>query len=342
MLIVIEGLPGSGKSTLAHFLTRHLDAIGIANTWWYEEEAGHPLYIFHDATSLQRVLDTLAAGDYRPVIAAALDKWRLFARDVQAADTVVILDSCLFGYLTWTLFPYDVPVAAIDAYLAQVEEIIRAINSRLVYLYQNDVAAALRKICDRRGGDTAQRFVRNATESAYGERHDLQGFDGMVALWRDYRAVTDGAFFRSILPKLTVENSAEDWPEYHRAVLRFLDLPDTRGAEIPARNLERFAGEYHARVGGHEASCTVVWEGDDLLLDGLPLVWPRNRLIPLSPNRFAVESLPFTVRFAEDASGAVVTMTLTGRELLSGNVNNVFIKKRNKEPPSHAGKGAGR
>jgi len=342
MLILIEGLPGSGKSTLAHFLTRHLDAIGIANKWWYEEEAGHPLYIFHDAASLQRVLDTLAAGDYRPVIAAALDKWRQFSQSLQKSGIVVILDSCLFGYLTWTLFTYGVPVAAIDAYLMQVEKIIRANNPRLVYLYQNDVAAALRKICDRRGGNTEQRFIRNATESAYGKRHDRQGFDGMVALWRDYRVVTDGAFSRSILPKLAVENSAGDWPEYQRAVLQFLDIPDTQEeAETSSRNLARFVGEYHPHVGGHEASCAVLWEGDDLLLDGLPLVWPRNRLIPLSLNRFVVESLPFTVQFEEDASGAVITMTLTGRELLSGIANSVFIKKQNEETPFPHGKGVG-
>jgi hypothetical protein len=53
---------------------------------------------------MQQVLDNLAAGNYRQVITAALAKWRQLSQALQTSDTVVILDSCLFGYLTWTLF----------------------------------------------------------------------------------------------------------------------------------------------------------------------------------------------------------------------------------------------
>lgn len=326
-LILIEGLPGAGKSTLAHFLMRHLTTLGIANRWWYEEEIWHPLYIFHDAASLQQVLDDLAAGKHRQVIAAALVKWRQFSQALQASDAVVILDSCLFGYLTWTLFPYDVPRTDIDAYLTEVERIIHVNHPRLIYLYQDDVTTALRKICARRGGDTEDRLIRNAPESAYGKRCGLQGFDGMASLWREYRAVTDDAFARIAVPKLAIENSAGDWAVYQRTALQFLGLPDDTGANFPVRHPERFAGEYSARVDGVETSCIVLCEDGDLLLDGLPLVWPRNRLLPIGEKIFSVESLPFTVRFEEDASEALVWMIVTGPALFSGTVENIFTKK---------------
>lgn len=61
-LILIEGLPGSGKSTLAQFLAWALAHNGILCKWWYEEELGHPVYLFTDAASLQLVLGDLSAG----------------------------------------------------------------------------------------------------------------------------------------------------------------------------------------------------------------------------------------------------------------------------------------
>jgi len=104
-LILLEGAPGSGKSTLAQTLLRHLHHQGIAATWWYEEDVHHPLYIFHDEVSLRQVLDDLSGGHYRRVVAQALAKWQRFADDLRDAEGVVLLDSCLFGYLTWSLFP---------------------------------------------------------------------------------------------------------------------------------------------------------------------------------------------------------------------------------------------
>lgn len=326
-LILLEGLPGSGKSTLAHFLLRRLSERGIAARWWYEEERGHPLYIFRDAASLQQVLDDLAAGNYRQVIAAALAKWRQFSQALQDSDTVVILDSCLFGYLTWTLFPYAVPRADIDAYLAEVVRIIRVNDPRLIYLYQDDVPAALRKICARRGSSTEDRLIRNATESAYGKRRGLQGFDGMASLWRDYRVLTDDAFARISFPKLAIENAAGDWTLYQRATLHFLGLADAAFTDIPVERPERFAGEYYADADDGEVSCTVLCEGGNLLLDGLPLAWPRNRLVAIAEKVFTVESLPFTVRFEEDASGIMARMVVTGSALFAGTVDNIFVKK---------------
>lgn len=327
-LILIEGMPGSGKSTLAHFLTRRYTEQGIASRWWYEEEAGHPLYLFQDAASLQRVLDELAAGNHQRIVDAVLEKWRTLSRDIQASGTIVILDSCLFGYLTWTLFPFDVPEAAIMDYLTQVEQIIRATNARLIYLYQDDVGATLRRICRRRGGDTEQRFIRKATESVYGKRHGLRGFDGLVAFWRRYRAFTDGAFARIRFPKLAIENAAGDWLAYQSAALRFLDLPTAHVSEAIAQELQWFVGDYRGHDGDAAVVCRIRIANDALLIDDLPFVWPGNRLIPIAVNRFAVESFPITVEFEEDETGAIAGMVVTGATLLAGAIDHRFVRHR--------------
>jgi len=326
-VILIEGLPGSGKSTMAHFLQRHLAAHDVPSTWWYEEVKGHPLYLFDDAASVQRVLDDLATGDYPHVIAAALDRWRHFVEAVQSSDRVVLLDSCLFGYLTWTLFPFNVPLAAIYEYLKEVERIIRAVNPSLIYLYQRDVPAALARICARRGGTTEERLIRNATDSPYGTERQLHGFAGMATLWTDYRLFTDEAFARVGFAKLAIENSAGDWAGDERQVVRFLGLPEMQGRLFSADQIERFTGTYQYRENGIERSCAVFVQDDALFLDGLSHVWPRSRLIARADMLFDIESLPFVVTFTEDASGSIEGMSLTGPELLSGPINTVFEKR---------------
>ncbi len=312
---------------MAHFLLRFLTTNDVPSIWWYEEAKGHPLYLFDDATSVRRFLDDLAADEYPRVIAAALDKWRHVADAVQTSDRVVLLDSCLFGYLTWTLFPFNVPQADIHAYLAEVERIIGATNPHLIYLHQRDVPAALARICARRGGTTEERLIRNATESSYGKQRRLHGFAGMAALWADYRVFTDEAYARIGFAKLAIESSAGDWNEDERQAIRFLGLADMQEPFSSIDQLERFTGTYRYQENGVERSCAVLTQHGELFLDGVPFVWPKNRLIARADMMFDVESLPFIVTFMEDTSGNVERITLTGPELLSGPVNTVFEKR---------------
>ncbi len=325
-LILLEGVPGSGKSTLAQTLLRHLHRQGIAATWWYEEDVQHPLYIFHDEVSLRQVLDDLSGGHYRRVVARALTQWQRFADDLRDAEGVVLLDSCLFGYLTWSLFPLEVPEQEIHAYLAAVERIIAPIDSCLIYLYQDDMARSLRRVCDHRGADIERAYIRRVEESAYGKRRGLAGFDGLVAYWTAYRGITDAAFSAISWPRLAIETSAGAWRDYQYQALDFLGLSRIDDVDV-AEGLERFVGLYRSVDNIPSITCTVSFEQGSLLLDGLPEVWPRARLLPKAPSVFEVASLPIEVSFEVDAAENTVTMTVVGPHLFGGEVAGRFEKE---------------
>lgn len=327
-LILIEGISGSGKSTLAQFLAYALARHGTAYRWWYEEEKDHPLYVFHDRVSLQHTIDDLSAGRYHEVIDAVLEKWRGFAQELQSSETVVILDGCLFGYLTWSLFPLDIPATEIQSYLSQVEQIIQPTHPCLIYLYQQDLAHALERICKRRGDETRSWLMTQATQSSYGKRRGLQGFDGLVTYWKDFRTLIEATFSRFDASKLALENSAGNWTTYERSVLDFLDLPVEEAIAVSPSFLKRFVGTYHFDEGNTQRTCLVLLEDDQLMVDGVPLIWQKTRLIPRSRNVFAVESLPFQMAFEEDAHGIITSMRATGPELLHGTVDRLFIRKR--------------
>jgi len=326
-LILLEGVPGSGKSTLAQTLRRHLHQQGIAATWWYEEDVHHPLYVFHDEVSLRQVLDDLSGGHYRRVVAQALTKWQRFTDDLRDAEGVVLLDSCLFGYLTWSLFPLEVPEQEIHAYLAAVERIIAPIDPCLIYLYQDDIARSLRRVCDHRGADIEHAYIRHVEESAYGKRRGLRGFDGLVAYWTTYRGITDAAFSASGSPKLAIETSAGAWRDYQCQARDFLGLPRIDDDVAVAEGLERFVGLYRSVDNDPSITCTISLEQGSLLLDGLPEVWPRARLLPKAPSLFEVASLPIEVSFEVDAAEDTGTMTVAGPHLFGGAVAGRFEKE---------------
>lgn len=319
-VILLEGVPGSGKSTMGQFLAGELAAQGIPHKWWYEEEKAHPLYIFQDPASLQRALDDLAGGAYQQVIAAALNKWRALAATIASSDTIVLLDSCLLGYLTWTLFAFDVSSSEIQAYLNEVEQILRGVSPCLIYLYQADLVQALRTICDRRGDQTRERLIHNATQSLYGQRMELRGFEGMVTYWAAYRRFADAACQAADLPTLAIETGAGDWPAYQQQARAFLNLSLPSGAAILPTDLWRHVGTYVQRGAAGEVSCsvTVRLEGARLVIDGLPDVWPHTGLTGAAASTFAIDSFPWTVVFATDRTGAVERMIVSGPELLFG------------------------
>jgi thymidylate kinase len=325
-LILVEGLPGAGKSTTAQFLARQLARRGIAARWWYEEELGHPVYLFRDRASLRQVLDDLAAGRRRRVVADALRHWRRFVAEARRSDPIALLDGCLFGYLTWTLFHFDAPEPEIAAYVERVAEIIRPLDPCLVVLRQPDVAGAMARLCARRGEATARGYIERAAGSPYGERRGLSGFDGLVAFWEAYRQIADAVLARLDLAKRVIEEADGDWPARQRAILAFLGLPPAAEEPIAPADLARCVGDYIAVEPADGRACRVWLAGDALLIDGLPEVWPATPLLPRSPGRFAVESLPFEVEFDGDAAGVVTRLTARGPDLLGGAVGGVYAK----------------
>jgi hypothetical protein len=325
-LILVEGMPGAGKSTLAHALLRQLSAQGIAARWWYEEESGHPVYCFHDVNELRQVVADLAGDQYRRVIDAALVQWRRFGATVAAGDGVVILDGCLFGYLTWSLFPFNVPEAEILDYVARVAAILGGAQPRTIYLRPEDVAASWRRLFAQRGEQWAESAIQRATQSPYGVRHELAGFDGLIAYWRAYQAIADDAYARLPFPKLALGMTG-DQPSYLAATLDFLDLAPVAEPIIPLAGLTRHVGTYVCRDDDHEWRVEVTLRDGALSLDGVPHLWPRNRLIPLPSGEFAVESFPFMVRFDAGVPGEGARMLIAGPQLFGGPVGGVFTKE---------------
>ena len=63
----------------------------------------------------------------------------------------------------------------------------------------------------------------------------LEGLDGLIALYKDYRALTDELYARLGLAKLAIENSQRAWAAYCQRILREL-LGDRPDADLTPRS----------------------------------------------------------------------------------------------------------
>lgn len=324
-LILVEGMPGAGKSTLAQGVLRHLGANGIGARWWYEEDAAHPVYCFRNAEELRQVVADLGSGQHGRVIGAALARWREFAASAAAGDEVVVLDGCLFGYLTWSLFPFNVPEGGILAYVSEVASILNDVGACVVSLRPDGVAASWRRLFAARGEAWAQSAVARATKSPYGERRGLAGFEGLVAYWQAYQRLVDEAFAR--LPFAKIALGMAEQGSYLPAVLAFLGV--TPGDEVvaPDDEVARFVGRYVRQEGGDERRVEITARDGVLSLAGVPELWPQNRLIPVAAGEFMVEAFPFRVMFGGGAPGRGTQMVIDGPELLGGVVGGLYVRE---------------
>lgn len=227
-LVIIEGIMGSGKSTTMRFVARVL------------EEAGRPAYAVHERTDPHpvRATDELAHWfepwrDCTPAGLAerALARWRRFVAELLQGRAVAVLDGQLFhGDLT-NLFLMEASSDELAAYCDHLVELIRPLRPLVVYFRQDDVDRAVRAICAERGEDWVSYQVDWKLKGPFAARRGLAGLEGLIALYQDYRAMTDLLFERLALDKLAIVNDERDWSRDLRQIADRLGIE----APLPAR-----------------------------------------------------------------------------------------------------------
>jgi hypothetical protein len=153
---------------------------------------------------------------------SCIAKWRSFVARSLAAERISIVDGQLFhGNLT-SLLLLEADADLIAAYCREVVAVIKPLNPLLIYFHQDDVDSAIRVVSAQRGEKWVNYQVNWKLTSPYASRRGLAGLDGLVALYRQYRALTDQLFADLDIPKISIENSRQQWAIYDDMIDRAL------------------------------------------------------------------------------------------------------------------------
>ncbi|MCP4580494.1 MAG: hypothetical protein GY839_02670 [candidate division Zixibacteria bacterium] len=211
-VIFVEGISGSGKTSTCQFLYRQYLLTGYDARFFHEFHIPHPIHEWY-LTDPQEWIDT------------TLTHWQVFVKKTLASEKIIIMDSALFQGTMSVLLELDVDRDIILDYAYRVPEIIRPLNPSLVYFYQADYRKALLKIYQQREEKTRikkDNFIRTIK---YGQNRNLYGHEGYMRFVGEFRDISNELFKNYDMSKISIENSAGDWPDYNLKIKRFLSIP---------------------------------------------------------------------------------------------------------------------
>ena len=213
-LVIVEGIMGSGKSITTLNMAQRLNASGIAALGITEGVEPHPIRFDWDVPWSEMPPAQLAKS--------SVAKWKTYVDSAVLENRISIVDGQLFhGNLT-SLFLLEGDPGMIGAYCRDIVLVTTPLRPLLIYFHQTDVDEAIRLIGKERGEDWVNYQINWKLESPYAKRRGLIGVEGLISLYRDYRALTDRLFDDLDMPKISIENTPRAWATYEAIIDRAL------------------------------------------------------------------------------------------------------------------------
>ncbi|MBM3854818.1 MAG: hypothetical protein FJ399_16975 [Verrucomicrobia bacterium] len=194
-----------------------------------------------------------------------------------------MLESTLFQTILGSQMLADLPRDEIIAHFDRTVELIAPAEPILIYLRQDDAAAALHRICERRGRWFVEYLQAEFGSSASGRRTGCNDLDAIIDYFRQRCDLSDELFARFAGRKLIHDNTDADWERQRRAFTDLLGLPPIKLPAPPDRP-EQYTGRFRAESGDE---WTITASGGNLTIAGDN----PSRLVPHGLDRFVIEGL---------------------------------------------------
>jgi len=290
-LILVEGLPGSGKSTTCQKLYRVLRNSGLAADYYHEFYQPHPIVGADDRNVDDWVTRTLS-------------KWKAFVQLRLEQCSIAILDAAAFQCTVGDLLEMGAERETMKAYALEVLELIRPLRPSLIYIYQQDVQAALKRVCEQRPTRWRKRVQTLLNDTVYGRNRALDGWDLYFDYNRTLRALCDELFQAYDVHRISLENSDGRWDDHFGKICRFVGVsaaPDTWDPN-------EYCGEY--RESEENQRCQIALINGSLQVTGLFAI--VKGLLPKHDDVLFVQTWPDELTFERNDHGRVVNFRSTG------------------------------
>lgn len=223
-LVMLDGLCGAGKSATAIYLALQYQREGIPYRYYWESQFPHPVNI---RTRFQETVYPLQKR-----IFFSLSRWRAFVDYAQRQDLVTIFDSKPFGLTLFHLILHgNISQDQLVDYSNQLDEIVRPLKPKLVYLRQSDHQKMLDRLKGARGERWLPHMVRQLEDRSKDQETRFIGTDGFNQYIKHYTALLEAGLQTMRMDTLTVDSLQDDWSGCYREIHSFLDLPYGRNDE---------------------------------------------------------------------------------------------------------------
>lgn len=291
-LIIVDGHSSVGKSSVSKSVY-HQIRLSQPAYWLHEECENHPI---RQGEFTFGPLDTTEGMECNRV--GMLKKWAAFRDAILASGQICVTEGCLlhaydryFIHSTWDEHQ-------IDAYYAQVLEVIQDLNPIIVFLYRPDLRASLEKAFLTRGNWWRDLILRRDDLHVYFKDHVYVNEDSMFDAVQFEQTRMLEIFDRLQCRKLKIDTSAERWDAYVRKILSFIGVEYGNVADYPC-DLKSYTGRYLWQNGTENDDWIIGYDEVNQCLY-TTLFWPYMPMRCMAQDVFELISFPVELHFQAD------------------------------------------
>lgn len=223
---MIEGIAGSGKSAVGEKLAHILSENNISVKFYHEFDRMHPI---RESNS----------KDSSTLISKTISNWRAFVDQQKKSSAVAIFDGvlsqCFIADLVLMCIDEQVIVESIRGLIRTT----RVLDPHVIYLYQQDIRAAITKAYNRRSQNWRKKIDTFISNTEFGRKKKLEGLSGYITFNIYYGALLNRAMKDMGIDLISIETSQERWPAYYREISEFLSMPAFENDSVKALNTQR-------------------------------------------------------------------------------------------------------
>ncbi len=209
---MIEGIAGSGKSVVGEKLAYILSEKNIRVRFYHEFDRMHPIRE-SDANNSSTLIDK------------TISNWRTFVDQQKKSCSVAIFDGVLSQCFIAELVLLCTDEEIITKCMHRLERIMKVLAPRIVYLYQDDIRAAITKAYNRRSERWRKKIDTFISSTEFGKKEKLEGLSGYIAFNISYDALLKKVMSDMNIDMISIETSGEKWPAYYKEITEFLSMP---------------------------------------------------------------------------------------------------------------------
>jgi hypothetical protein len=224
-LLIFEGIMGSGKSTATRHFGELAAAAGAPVAAFTEAANPHPVRASDDLADFFQPWAEISAHE---LARRVREKWARYVRQRLADEVFTVMDGQLFHGDLSHLFMMEMSAADLAEHCHALMQVLAPLQPMVVYLRPADLEGAMRKVFQARGPDWEDYQVRWKLRSPYATRRQLSGFEGLITMYADYRALTDALFDALACTKLAIDTSRGEWQHCYSRIREALRNDNVR------------------------------------------------------------------------------------------------------------------
>ena len=211
---------GCGKSTATRSFGELLAATGTPVAAFTEAAHPHPVRASDDLSDFFQPWAEIGAD----LLASRVrEKWARYVQQRLNDDVFTIMDGQLFhGDLT-NLFMMETAPSDLSEHMGALMQVLAPLRPVVIYFRPTDLPEAIRRVFEARGSKWETYQLGWKLSSPYAAHRQLTGLQGLTAMYADYRSLTDALFVALDCPKLAIDTSRGEWPQYYEQIREVLE-----------------------------------------------------------------------------------------------------------------------